>query len=223
MREIDGICLSLRHAHRRIYSNNKRDIKRIVMISSVSSQFDRTGYRASAKRRDGLTTFCLIFFYTLRRLAVFHIAVNKENDCFPATIEVVFEGQSKALVLVRLVNDSNSKDNVLRCIDDYCRSHLDRFVTVVSVGDQNRSSFFMELVTEQKTFCNLKHKDCAREAFADVPHSVAGIEKATDFLKNDNKTVKSLAQASLWIEASTKRFCLKECKTSFQDKAKWVL
>lgn len=89
--------------------------------------------------------------------AVPRIAVNKEKDSVFAKIKVVSANQSEAPLSVKLVSDLNSKDEILRRIDDYCLSHLDRFVTVISLGSQNYLAILVKLVIVQKTFYPSKY------------------------------------------------------------------
>lgn len=75
----------------------------------------------------------------------------------------------------------------------------------------------------QKTFCFSKNGECARATLASALHSAVGCGKAIEFLKTGNKTVKPVGQIAALLEASTKRICLKNCESSFNDKAEWIL
>lgn len=105
------------------------------MISLVSFSFDQTKYWASAESRGRPAMFHFVRYHTLQLSAVLHNVINKENNCFSATIKNVFEDQRKAPLSLKFFSGSNSRDKILRHIDDYCLSHLIRFVTIVSVGD----------------------------------------------------------------------------------------
>lgn len=97
------------------------------------------------------------------------------------------EDHAGVALTMTLVSDQKSKHKIPRIIDAFCLSHLDRFITVVSVGDQNQS----------------------------IPiKAAAGNGVTIESLMAENKKDESLGQADAWLEIKLRRFGLRNCNVS---------
>lgn len=204
-------------------ANDRYGIKKIALLSIVSNSFDPTGYWASARQRAWRGTFHPIRFRTLRLSAVSFNLLGNGEDSVSATVKVDAEDHAILPLAVKLESDQKSKDKLLWRIDAYFLSHLYKFITAVSIGDQNQSVTSVELVTGQKTSSVSKQGECARAALVLGLRAAGGIGVKTEFSKAEIKTVRSLDQADAWLEITTRTFCLKNCLVNVGREANFVL
>lgn len=124
---------------------------------------------------------------------------------------------------VKLVSDQKSKKRILKQIHSYYVPHLNMFITNVSTGDRSQSLTTVELVIGQKTFWVSKQEEFSRAGLAIGLKAVTGSGVEMEFLKAENKKVKSPGQECAWLETTVRIFCLWNCNGSVGHKINFAL
>lgn len=129
--------------------------------------------------------------------AVPNDVLSTESDKIPESIEFAqLWNHEKTVAVVKSKNDIISRENVLKCIDDYCLEHLDKFVNLVCTGDCNESAISVELLFGYKTFCISNRDNCVWAAIANGLYALDGDAKAREICFSGKMFVKFFGQSS---------------------------
>lgn len=184
---------------------------------------DQIGFWASAEQRGEFKWFHPIRFHNSWFSAVPLNVLGDGKVSVYAAVKVDVEHCTGVLWPVNFKIDQKSKDKLLRRMDAYCSSHLDRFMAVVSIRDWRQSVTPVELVLWQRIICNSKQEKCAWQTLENRLRAAAGSDVAMEFLMTKNRMVRSLGQAGLWLESTARESCSRNCQVRVELEANFML